>query len=85
MTLWLVRAVAWYPRYCDDEEMYDRPKRPSPTLPRRWCDTTRAGPSRNYTVPVEAETKAEAEQKVLDDGRFEKLRDKPTTRMETVK
>jgi len=87
MTTYLVRAVAWYPRKTPDweEDLVDRPKRPSPTPPRRWCDTTRSGHCRNLTIPVEAESAEEAERKAAESKYVEELRDIRTTRMETIK
>jgi hypothetical protein len=83
--IWLVRAIAWYPRktYQSNNEnkspKVDRPKRPKPTIPLKWCDNENR-PCRNLTIPVAAETKEEAKSKVRKKDCVEKLRDKPVTK-----
>lgn len=89
MSVWIVRAVAWYPRKpynpTGKEPLVDRPKRPNPTPPKRWCVTSRGGPSRNLEIPVEAHNAEAAERLAKRSKYVEELRDIPTTKMQTLK
>lgn len=81
MPVWKVRAKRWYPRKETEQNAVQPPKRKQARVPNSWEDSGFG----NITVPVEADSAEEAEQKALNSEYVEELRDMPTYQMKTIK